>query len=199
MFLHGYGANGNDLLSLGQMWQELLPDTAFASPHAPEPCDQNPSGRQWFGLTRMNPALLLEGATRASVPLNAFLDAELARTGVAGSQLALVGFSQGTMMSLYAGLRRSALAGVLGYSGLLIAPERLEAEIKVKPPVFLIHGDADMTVPVEASVSAVSALGKVGVPAMFHLCEGLGHGIDQVGLAEGGRFLASVLSGSFAR
>jgi phospholipase/carboxylesterase len=198
VFLHGYGADGNDLLSLGQMWRGLLPDTAFASPHAPEPCDQNPTGRQWFGLTRMNPTLLLEGATRASVPLNAFLDAELTRTGVAPSQLALVGFSQGTMMSLYAGLRRSALAAVLGYSGLLIAPERLEAEIKVKPPVFLIHGDADMTVPVEASVSAVSALGKAGVPAMFHLCEGLGHGIDQVGLAEGGQFLASVLSGSSA-
>ena len=199
VLLHGYGADGNDLISLGEMWQDLLPDTAFVSPHAPHPCEQNPAGRQWFGLTRMNPALLLDGAMRASEPLNAFLDVELARAGVAPTELALVGFSQGTMMSLYVGLRRPALAAILGYSGLLIAAERLEAEIKVKPPVFLIHGDADMTVPVEASVSAVGALGKVGVPAQFHLCEGLGHGIDQVGLTQGGRFLASALAGGPAQ
>ena len=197
VFLHGYGADGNDLISLGQMWQQLLPDTAFASPHAPNPCEQNPAGRQWFGLTRMNPQLLAAGVQSAAPALNQFLDAELARHSLASERLALVGFSQGTMMSLHVGLRRPALAAILGYSGLLAMPESLASEIKCRPPVLLVHGDADMTLPVEASYAAAEVLGAAGVPVQFHTCEGLGHGIDQAGLAEGGKFLAAALSGAF--
>ena len=189
VFLHGYGADGNDLISIGRMWQEMLPDTAFASPNAPHPCEQNPAGRQWFGLTRLNPQLLAAGVENAAPELNQFLDAELVRYGLAPSRLALVGFSQGTMMSLHVGPRRSALAGILGYSGLLATPDTLEAEIKCRPPVLLIHGDADMTVPVEATHGAAEVLAKAGVPVQFHICEGLGHGIDQDGLVEGVKFL----------
>lgn len=198
VFLHGYGADGNDLIAIGQMWQQMLPDTAFAAPHAPNPCEQNPAGRQWFGLTRMNAQALAAGVQSAAPALNQFLEAELELYALPPSRLALVGFSQGTMMSLHVGLRRPALAAILGYSGLLAMPEHLAAEIKCRPPVFLIHGDADMTLPVEASYAAAEALGAAGVPVQFHTCEGLGHGIDQVGLAEGVKFLAAALAGRFA-
>ena len=198
VFLHGYGADGNDLISIGQLWQQYLPDVAFASPHAPSPCDQNPAGRQWFGLTRMNAQLLAAGVQSAAPALNQFLDAELQRYSMPPSRLALVGFSQGTMMSLHVGLRRPALAAILGYSGLLAMPEYLASEIRCRPPVLLIHGDADMTLPVEASYAAAETLGAAGVPVQFHTCEGLGHGIDQFGLAEGAKFLSAALSGGFA-
>ncbi len=198
VFLHGYGADGNDLIAIGQMWQEVMPDTAFAAPHAPNPCEQNPAGRQWFGLTRMNPQLLAAGVQSAAPSLNQFLDTELARYALPPERLALVGFSQGTMMSLHVGMRRPALAAILGYSGLLAMPEYLAAEMKCRPPVFLIHGDADMTLPVEATYAAAEMLGAAGVPVQFHTCEGLGHGIDQVGLAEGAGFLAAALAGAFA-
>jgi len=199
VLLHGYGADGNDLIEIGRMWQDLLPDAAFAAPHAPQPCEQNPSGRQWFGLTRMNAAALEAGVTNAAAPLMAFLDAELGRHQLEPSRLALVGFSQGTMMALHVGMRRASLAAILGFSGLLAAPERLAAEIRARPPVFLVHGDADMTLPVEATYAAAAALGGAGVPVMFHTREGLGHGIDEVGLAEGGKFLASAFAGIFAK
>ncbi|MFZ1989673.1 MAG: prolyl oligopeptidase family serine peptidase [Alphaproteobacteria bacterium] len=198
VFLHGYGADGNDLIAIGQMWQELLPNTAFASPHAPNPCEQNPAGRQWFGLTRMNAHLLAAGVQSAAPALNQYLDLELQRYSLPPTRLALVGFSQGTMMSLHVGLRRPALAAILGYSGLLAMPEYLLSEIRCRPPVLLIHGDADMTLPVEASYAAAETLSAAGVPVLFHTREGLGHGIDQVGLAEGVKFLAAALSGAFA-
>ncbi|HXZ68665.1 MAG TPA: prolyl oligopeptidase family serine peptidase [Alphaproteobacteria bacterium] len=198
VFLHGYGADGNDLISIGRSWQELLPDTAFASPHAPNPCEQNPAGRQWFGLTRMNAQLLAAGIQSAAPALNQFLDAELQRYSLPPSRLALVGFSQGTMMSLHVGVRRPALGAILGYSGLLAMPEYLASEIKCRPPVLLIHGDADMTLPVEASYAAAETLAVAGVPVIFHTREGLGHGIDQAGLEEGVKFLAAAFSGAFA-
>jgi len=110
------------------------------------------------------------------------------------SRLALVGFSQGTMMTLHVGLRRPALAAILGYSGLLAMPEQLTSEIRCRPPVLLIHGDADMTLPIEATYAAAEFLGGAGVPVEFHTREGLGHGIDQVGLAEGVKFLVGALA-----
>jgi phospholipase/carboxylesterase len=181
------------------MWQEALPDSAFVAPNAPNPCDQNPAGRQWFGLTRMNAQLLAAGVQSAAPSLNQFLDAELARYSLAPSRLALVGFSQGTMMSLHVGMRRPAPAAILGYSGLLAMPEHLASEMKGRPPVFLIHGDADMTLPVEATYAAFETLSAAGVPVAFHTREGLGHGIDEVGLAEGVKFLAAAFAGEFAR
>jgi len=199
VLLHGYGADGNDLISIGSYWQDLLPDTVFVAPNAPDACEQNPAGRQWFGLTRMNPALLATGVAHAAPALQQFLDLELARHRLEPSRLALVGFSQGTMMSLHVGLRRSAPAAILGFSGLLATPERLTAEIKGRPPIFLIHGDADMTLPVEASHAAFVTLAAAGIPTILHTRPGLGHGIDEAGLSAGGAFLRAAFAGELAR
>jgi len=124
VFLHGYGADGNDLIEIGRAWQGLLPDAAFASPHAPRPCGQAPTGREWFPLTSRNPDERWTRVNEAAPILDRFLDAELSRRNLPPSALALVGFSQGTMMSLHVGLRRPvAPAGIVGYSGMLVMPE----------------------------------------------------------------------------
>src|SRR5262249_13874032 len=123
VFLHGYGADGNDLIDIGRAWQDLLPEAAFVSPHAPHPCGQAPMGREWVPLTFRDPHERWNGAIAAAPVLNAFLDAELQRQGLAAGALALVGFSQGTMMALHVGLRRAqAPAAIVGYSGLLVLP-----------------------------------------------------------------------------
>ncbi len=195
VFLHGYGADGNDLIELGKVWQALLPDTAFVSPHAPEPCAQAPVGRQWFGLTFRDPNERWAGVQKAGPVLEAFLDKELARRNLPASALALVGFSQGTMMALHVGLRReTAPAAIVGYSGMLALPERatpesLMAEIRCRPPVLLIHGDTDELIPVQALFHASQTLAALDVPTEWHISAGIGHGIDQEGLRHGGEFL----------
>src|SRR2546423_413636 len=123
VFLHGYGADGNDLIEIGRAWQPLLPEAAFVSPHAPRPCGQAPMGREWFPLTFREQSERWTGVNAAAPGLNAFLDAELQRRGLPASALSLVGFSQGTMMALHVGLRRSqAAAAIVGYSGLFVTP-----------------------------------------------------------------------------
>jgi phospholipase/carboxylesterase len=196
VFLHGYGADGNDLIEIGRAWQPLLPDTAFVSPHAPEPCAGAPTGRQWFALTFRDPDERWRGVNAAAPIVNAFLDAELARRKLPPSALALVGFSQGTMMSLHVGLRRATPpAAIVGYSGLFVlpnnaAPEVVAGEIKSRPPVLLIHGDQDELIPVQALFHASQALAALEVPTEWHISPGIGHGIDQEGLRHGGEFLA---------
>ena len=126
VFLHGYGADGNDLIEIGRAWQNLLPDAAFVSPHAPRPCGQAPVGREWFPLTFRDPGERWTGVNAAAPALNAFLDAELQRRQLPPSALALVGFSQGTMMALHVGLRRAVPpAAIVGYSGMLVVPEAM--------------------------------------------------------------------------
>ena len=196
VFLHGYGADGNDLIEIGRAWQSMLPETAFVSPHAPRPCGQAPSGREWFPLTFRDPGERWTGVNAAAPALNAFLDAELARRQLPPQALALVGFSQGTMMALHVGLRRSVPpAAIVGYSGMLVVPENVDpdafaAEIKVKPPVLLIHGDQDELIPVQAVFHAAQGLAALDIPAEWHVSSGIGHGIDQEGLRQGGEFLA---------
>jgi phospholipase/carboxylesterase len=196
VFLHGYGADGNDLIDIGRAWQPLLPDAAFVSPHAPEPCAGAPMGRQWFALTFRDPDERWRGVNAAAPILNRFLDAELARRNLPASALALVGFSQGTMMSLHVGLRRpTPPAAIVGYSGLFVlpdgaAPESVKAEIKGRPPVLLVHGDRDELIPVQALFQATQDLAALEVPAEWHVSPGIGHGIDQEGLRQGGDFLA---------
>jgi phospholipase/carboxylesterase len=196
VFLHGYGADGNDLIEIGRAWQQLLPQAAFVSPHAPEPCGQAPVGRQWFALTFRDPNERWVGANKAAPLLERFLDAELARQQLPPSALALVGFSQGTMMALHVGLRRAAPpAAIVGYSGLLVlppdgSPETLAADVRSRPPVLLVHGDQDELIPVEALFQGSQALAAVGVPVEWHLSAGIGHGIDPEGLRHGGEFLA---------
>lgn len=194
VFLHGYGADGNDLIDLGQSWAELLPDTAFVSPHAPEPCGMAPTGRQWWPLTMRDPAERWRGCQQAGPDLEAFLAQELARTGLPPERLALVGFSQGAMMAMHVGLRRAFMPGaILAYSGHLVGPEHLKAEARGKPPILLVHGDRDEIIPVDALFDAMEHLGKAEIPCQWHLSVGTAHGIDAGGLHHGGLFLAQNL------
>jgi len=190
VLLHGVGADGNDLIGLAPHWAALLPDAEFISPDAPYPCDMAPFGRQWFSLQTRTPESILAGV-RATAPIvDAFLDEALAARGLEPAQLALVGFSQGSMMSLYIGLRRAApLAAIVAYSGALVGPELLATELRSRPPVLLVHGDADPIVPVRALDAAAQALTAAGVPCEHVLRPGLGHGIDEEGLRRGGTFL----------
>ncbi len=194
VLLHGWGADGNDLISMAPHWGQLMPDAAFVSPHAPFPCDTG-YGRQWFSLDGRTPAILL-ARLKAVVPVvNTFIEAELAALSLGPERLALMGFSQGTMVSLYLAPRRSpACAAVLGYSGALLGGETLSAETKARPPVMLVHGEADPMVPSASMSQAKQSLEGVGFKVESHLRPGLGHGIDPEGLALGGRFLAEALA-----
>jgi phospholipase/carboxylesterase len=196
VFLHGYGADGNDLIEIGRAWQGLLPDAAFVSPHAPRPCGQAPSGREWFPLTMREPGERWTGVNQAAPALDAFLDAELKRRNLPPQALAMVGFSQGTMMALHVGLRRAvAPAAIVGYSGMLVVPETVDpdtfaAGIRSKPPVLLVHGDEDQLIPVQEIFHAAQGLAALEMPVEWHISPGVGHGIDQEGLRHGGEFLA---------
>jgi phospholipase/carboxylesterase len=194
VLLHGVGADGNDLIGLAHSWSRLLPDAAFVSPNAPFPCDFSPMGYQWFGLGSLSMGELAAGVRHAAPILNRFLDEELDRYGLADDRLALVGFSQGTMMSLQVALRRPrACAGILGYSGLLAAEETLAAELHSRPPVLLLHGMMDPLIPFAMMERAAATLATLGVPVETHALPGVGHGIDEAGVRHGGQFLARVL------
>jgi len=196
VFLHGYGADGNDLIDIGRAWQQLLPEAAFVSPHAPRLCGQAPTGREWFPLTFRDPNERWTGVNAAAPALTRFLDAELARSNLPPSALALVGFSQGTMLALHVGLRRAVPpAAIVGYSGIFVVPpggdiDAMKAEITARPPVLLIHGDRDDLIPAQALFQAAQGLAALEVPVEWHLSQGIGHGIDAEGLRHGGEFLA---------
>ncbi len=195
VFLHGYGADGNDLIDIGRLWAPVLSGAAFVAPHAPEPCAQAPVGRQWFPLAEADPHRLRQGVQSAAPALDAFLDAELAAHALADNRLVLVGFSQGTMMALHVGPRRKGrIAGIVGYSGLLAGPEHLTEELSHLPPVLLVHGDADPVIPAIALTAATRVLGDAGFEVELHVRPGLQHGIDQEGLALGVDFLRRVLA-----
>jgi phospholipase/carboxylesterase len=193
ILLHGYGSNGEDLISLAPHWAGALPDTVFVSPNAPERCPGAPGGYQWWAITGLDPNARAAGVARAAPVVDAFIDAELERYGLAEAQLALVGFSQGTMMALHVGLRRRpTLAGIVGYSGML-ADEGALTDAATRPPILLVHGDADPMIPVAAFHQARAALERNGFAVESHISPGLGHSIDFAGLQLGGRFLARVL------
>ena len=195
ILLHGYGSNGDDLIGLAPYWRAALPDTIFISPNAPQPCPGAPGGRQWWALTDFSPQARAAGVRQAAPVVDAFIDEQLAAYGLSEDRLALVGFSQGTMVALHVGPRRERqLAGVIGYSGMLSDPESLAAEVRSKPPVLLVHGDADPMVPVAALDPAVAALKTAGVEVEAYVSRGLEHSIDQAGLQLGGQFLSRVLA-----
>jgi phospholipase/carboxylesterase len=194
VFLHGYGADGNDLIGIGREWSKSLPSTAFVSPHAPELCPGTPMGRQWFGLTMRDSREMVQGVARARPALDTFLDAELQRYGLEESACALVGFSQGTMLALHVGPQRhKKLAGILGFSGLLADPAVFRGSAVQKPPVLLIHGDRDDLIPVTAIFSAAQGLAAAEIPVEWHISRGIPHGIGADGLALGLNFLRRVL------
>ncbi|MGP3696389.1 alpha/beta hydrolase [Rhodobacter sp. NSM] len=193
IFLHGYGADGADLLGLAEPLAPHLPNTAFVAPDAPEPCRANGFGFQWFPIPWLDGSsetAAAEGLAEAARDLDAFLDEQLAAEGLPPSALVLVGFSQGTMMALHVAPRREEeIAGIVAFSGRLLAPERLEEEARVKPPVLLIHGDADPVVPFADMSLAGEALTRAGFTTYGHVMKGTGHGIAPDGLSVALAFL----------
>ena len=183
LLLHGVGADGNDLIGLAPELAGVLPDAVFISPHAPFPFDMAPTGRQWFSLRDLEPATMLAGADAAAPALHGFIDRVLAEFGLADDRLVLFGFSQGCMMALHIGLRRRAdCAGILGYSGLLLGGAHFAAGATARPPVLLVHGEADEVVSSASLVHAESALKQAGVKVEAHMRPHVGHGIDPEGL-----------------
>lgn len=197
VLLHGYGSNGRDLISLAPYWQQAVPDALFISPDAPFPFEMgggDDSMRQWFSLAEYTPEKLLEGAQTAHPILNNYVDKLLKDYGLPADKMALVGFSQGTMMALYTGLRRKTpLAGILGYSGALVGLDSVDNK-SPKPPLQLIHGEADSVVPVEAYHKAVQQLGEKGYKVSGHTTPHLEHSIDGQGVESGAKFLGNVLN-----
>jgi phospholipase/carboxylesterase len=198
VLLHGYGADGNDLIGLAPHWQRMLPTAAFVAPNAPEPCAGAPMGYQWFPISRLDPHEMRRGVESAAESLNAFLDSELRRLELANDRLALVGFSQGTMMSLHVGLSRPHKpAAIVGFSGMVTgAPPQLGADA---PPILLIHGDQDQMIPVPALFEAATLLGRAGATVQWHISSGVGHSIDEQGLALGGLHLVMAFRGLLRR
>jgi phospholipase/carboxylesterase len=194
ILLHGLGADGNDLIGLAPHWAPLLPEAEFLSPNAPFPCDMAPYGHQWYSAQDRSPAAQLAGVRAAAPILDAFIDDALAERGLNESALALVGFSQGSVMSLFVGPRRAkAVAGIVGYSGRLVAPELLPGELRSRPRILLAHGTEDPLVPYAALAEAEAGLKAAGVPVESMSCPGVGHSIDEEGLRRGGHFLRDVL------
>ena len=193
ILLHGYGADGNDLIGLAPAFGPLMPDTVFYAPNAPQACEGNPFGYQWFPVSRLDPALALAGVRSAAPDVDAFIDDKMAEHGLDESKTALIGFSQGTMMALHVGLRRAKpLAGIIGFSGMLAGPEILPDEIKSRPPVLLVHGDQDEMLPHTLSQRAAQVLQQTGLQVGLHIAEGVGHGINDTGLSVAARFLLEV-------
>lgn len=192
VLVHGLGADGHDLIDLGPNWAQSVPQAAFAAPDGPEPCDMGPTGRQWFSLQDRSQARLLDGVARGARALGGFVDAELARLGLPPDAYALMGFSQGAMTVLQLGLRRAVKPrAVLAYSGRMIDPVVPPGP---QPRVLLVHGEADEVVPVAGSEAACRALKAAGVAVQTVFSPGLGHGIDEAGLAMGGLFLQRAFS-----
>ncbi|MEM6488141.1 MAG: dienelactone hydrolase family protein [Pseudomonadota bacterium] len=197
VLLHGYGADGDDLFGLAGPLGQALPGTAFRSPNAPQPCRANPFGRQWFPIPWIDGSAEAErdrGFAASVETLNAYLDAAMAAEGVEPARTALVGFSQGTMMALHVSARRgTALAGIVGFSGRLLLPERLARETVSRPPILLVHGDCDEVIGVESLAEAGSALTAAGFAVDTHVSAGTPHGIAPDGLQLAARFLVEKL------
>lgn len=194
ILLHGYGSNGEDLISLAPYWERDLPHTLFLSPDAPFGCEIG-FGYQWFSLQSWAPLAMLSAAERTAALLNQFIDEQMAEHNVTADHVALVGFSQGTMMSLYVAPRRKEkLAGVVGFSGALLGGESLIGNPSIaRCPIHLIHGEMDNIVPVGAWLHASETLRQAGFTVSGHTTPNLAHSIDEKGIHEAGEFLKSVL------
>jgi phospholipase/carboxylesterase len=177
----------------------LMPTVAFVAPNAPERCAGSP-GYQWFAISRLDPHAMNSGVQAAAAGLDSFLDAELARHELPPDRLALVGFSQGTMMSLQVGLRRKVKpAAIVGYSGMLTNTDGLQQLGHDAPPILLVHGDADQMIPADFLFTSAAALGLAGVAVQWHLSQGIGHSIDEHGLTLGGSFIAMAFRSMLGR
>lgn len=197
IFVHGYGADGNDLISLADPLGEHLLDTVFYSPDAPNSCQMNPAGREWFPIPWIDGSseeVAKAGMDAAVTKLNTWLDEVMKAEGMTPAQTFLIGFSQGTMMSLHIAPRRAAaFGGVVGFSGRLLDPENLESEVKSRPPIMLIHGDADDVVPPSSLPEAANALTEAEFEVYTHISKGTGHGIAPDGLGVALQFIINNL------
>jgi len=194
ILLHGLGADGNDLIGLAPQLSNALPTALFVAPNAPYPCDMAPFGYQWFSLMNRSAEAIQAGAQASAPILDGYIDELLAETGLSADRTALVGFSQGTMMSLFVAPRRAEpVAGILGYSGMLVGADSFAAEARSKPPVLLVHGDADEIVPVQCTPMAAKVLEDNGFEVETLIRPGLPHGIDPAGITAGTAFLQRVL------
>ncbi len=198
IFLHGYGANGQDLLSLSPELEAALPNSVFVSPDAIYPFEGGFfGGYQWYSLIDRSEQAMLKGAKNASPHIDKFIDEQLAKFKLPASKLILVGFSQGGMMSTYVGLRRKEkIAAVISFSGYMLANDNLEKEIKTKPPVLFTHGEEDNVVPPQAMELAASRLEALEVDVESHLIPHLGHGIDHKAIAHTINFLKRAIKQS---
>jgi phospholipase/carboxylesterase len=195
ILIHGYGSNGADLISLAPLIQPMLPDAAFVAPNAPSALPNMAQAYQWWPIRTFSMAERAAGADAAAPDLDAFLSQELAAAGLSDDRLLLVGFSQGTMMALHVGLRRpTPLAGIIGISGMLVAPERLVGEVRSRPPVLLIHGTADDVVPFRSLDLAANGLRSAGVAVETHVSPGVGHSVGPDGLSAAAAFARRVLA-----
>lgn len=193
IILHGLGDSASGIIGLGEALRPAMPETEFLAPDAPFPCDFSPFGYQWFSANDWTSAVVLEGVKKAAQPLNEYIDHVLASRSLPANKVALLGFSQGTMMSLYVGPRRTEqLAGILGYSGALIGGESLPSERKSAPPIQLIHGTHDDVVPYASMPHAIAGLRNANINVEGFPCEGVAHSIDDRGLTQGALFLRRV-------
>jgi len=190
VILHGWGADGANLIDLAEMFAPVLPDAQFVAPNAPHVCEVNPYGYQWFSLMDRQPSHMLAGARDAADVVNAFLDEQLKALSLDNSKLILAGFSQGTMVALHVALRRTpAIAALVGFSGLLLGADTLAKEITSRPPVCLIHGDMDDVVPFGSLKNATEALTVHGVNVASHARPFVGHSIDMEGIRIASEFM----------
>ncbi len=190
IIVHGLGDSASGIIGLGEAFRPALPETEFLAPDAPDPCEFSPFGFQWFSARDWTPSVVLEGVKKAAPKLNAYIDHVLETRKLTPDKVALCGFSQGTMMSLYVGPRRApGPAGILGYSGALIGGETLPRERKSSPPIFLVHGTADEVVPFGAMEHARQGLQNANLNVTTLPCPGLGHSVDDSGLSQGLIFL----------
>jgi|TARA_B110000240_G_scaffold48135_1_gene54611 phospholipase/carboxylesterase len=197
ILIHGYGADGTDLLGLANSLGQHMPNTVFVAPDAPHKCQMNPSGREWFpipwidGSSEVDARLVMEQAINTT---NIFIDDMIKAENVDINNTILLGFSQGTMLSLHLAPRRdTALAGVVGFSGRLLEPESLEEEVKSKMPILLVHGDSDDVVPFESLADAANNLTRNGFTVYSHVAKGVGHGISPDGLGTALQFMNNML------
>jgi phospholipase/carboxylesterase len=191
LLLHGFGSSGSDMISLAPTWQQALPDALFLAPHAPQRCGMG-SGYQWWGLSELSPQALARGAAQAAPAIDSFIDRKLAQYGLTDAELAIVGFSQGAMMALHAGLRRQAqVAAIVGYSGMLTGVVELRGELASRPPVLLVHGSQDPVVPVTALHAAERELKQLDIEVTTHVCANLGHSVDPIGIRLGCEFVTT--------
>lgn len=189
LLLHGFGSSGSDMITFAPTWQRSLPEALFLAPHAPQRTGFG-AGYQWWALSELSPQALAAGAAVAAPAIDEFIDRKLKQYALTEAELAIVGFSQGTMMALHVGLRRpNPLAAIVGYSGMLTGAARLRHDAITKPPVLLVHGSHDPVVPVAALHSAESELKHLGIDVKTHVSAGIAHSVDPFGLQLGVDFV----------